>query len=118
MVRLLLCLLVLGSSSAVLLVLRQQRNAIRHDCDVIHSRMIEVQRELWRQQTQVAIATAPAALDATLAQHIERARRNDRVTQQSSLNAATANDEWSATWGDLPDGLDDQVEGWEDLFDE
>ena len=118
MIRLLLCLLVLGSSSAVLLVLRQQRNAIRHECDVIHSEMIDVQRDLWQQQTQVAVATAPAALDATLAAHIERARRDDRAAQQAALSDATGDDEWSAAWGDLPDHLDQQVEGWEDLLDD
>ncbi|MEL7239072.1 MAG: hypothetical protein AAGK78_09430, partial [Planctomycetota bacterium] len=112
-IRLLLCLLVLTASASVLLLLRQQRIQLRYECDRIHAAMLEVQTDLWNQQLSVATATAPAALDATLASHIQRA---ERARQRESRRRVEAGDEWSNAWSELPDRLDEQVQSWGDLL--
>lgn len=69
MVRLLLCLLVGAGIGITLLMIRQQRLELQYESNEIHDEMLDTQRQLWRQQVQIAAATAPAALESVLAHH-------------------------------------------------
>ena len=62
MIRLLLCLAAALAVAVGLLLLRQQRLQVRHECNVLHARILDAQRELWRQQLRVAVETVPDAL--------------------------------------------------------
>ena len=67
MIRLLLCILAALALSLTLLMLRQQRLVLENECNALHDEMLAAQTRLWRQQTQIAAAVSPAALEAALA---------------------------------------------------
>lgn len=69
MLRLLLALIASLVIAGTLLLMRQQRLLLQHECNEIHDEMLVTQAQLWRQQVQIAAAVAPGALKAVLADH-------------------------------------------------
>ena len=69
MIKLLLCLgcgLVLA---VVMLQLRQQRLELSHQNNVLHNQIESTQAKLWSQQLQIAVYTAPNAIEQTVGSH-------------------------------------------------
>ena len=85
MLRLLLTLLCGLATAAALLGLRQTRLELQHECNAVHDEMLHVQAELWRQQVQIAAATAPAALEMALANGTLRVAPDDAPTPWDSI---------------------------------
>lgn len=104
MVRLILCLIMASATACGLLLLRQQRLQLRHECNVLHGRILDTQRVLWRQQVRVAGATGPAALDQVL-QRQEEARLQTEARLAAQADAA-------GEWHDLPDRLASDGDDW------
>ena len=111
MLRLLLALLAGLAIAGTLLLMRQQRLLLQHECNEIHDEMLVMQTQLWRQQVQIAAAVAPGALKAVLADHELRGTPNGDVaspgpwdhlstgsTATSAGTAGTVNgsSDWSA----------------------
>ena len=69
MLKLLACILCGLLIAATLLHLRQQRNQIYYQVNQSHRRLQNLQIELWNQQLQVAIYTAPNAIENTVGAH-------------------------------------------------
>ena len=69
MLRILICLAAGLALAMVMLLLRQQRLELQNQCNRVHDEMLDTQTRLWRQQVQIAAATAPAALETALARH-------------------------------------------------
>jgi hypothetical protein len=87
MPRLLLCIFAALAIGATVLLLRQQRLRLNYEQATLHRQILDVERRLWSQQLQVAAATAPAALEQTLAAH---AARGELVTTLVAPNDAWA----------------------------
>lgn len=69
MLKLLACILCAFAIAGTLLHLRQQRNQINYKINQSHRRLQNLQIELWNQQLQVAIYTAPNAIENTVGAH-------------------------------------------------
>jgi hypothetical protein len=72
MLRLLLSLICGLAIAATLLLMRQQRLELQHQCNALHDEMLVTQKQLWEQQLQIAAAVSPAALKAVLVSHEQR----------------------------------------------
>ena len=101
MLRLLFCIVTAAAIAVVLLLLRQQRLQLRHECGVLHASIVETQRVLWRQQMQVATATAPDALERAVEQHAARLASDRDVPADAS-----------GAWHELPDALSVGGDEW------
>jgi hypothetical protein len=66
MLKLLTCVLAALLIAAALLHLRHQRTEINYRINQNHKRLQNLQIELWNQQLQVAIYTAPNAIEHTV----------------------------------------------------
>ena len=66
MPKLVLCIFAALLIGACLLQLRQQRLELGYQSNRQHSRLQQLQVELWNQQLQVAIYTAPNAIEQTV----------------------------------------------------
>ena len=102
MVRLLLCIVVGAGIGLTLLMLRQQRLELQYEANQLHDRMLEMQRQLWRQQVQIAAATAPEALETVLASH--------RLDTQPENASHSLPDEWDVF---AADPLTTSAGGWD-----
>jgi hypothetical protein len=103
MIRLLLCLLTALGIATALLLIRQQRLQLRHDQNVAHARIVDMQRVLWQQQLQIAVDTAPEALRRVRQMQANRPPadvRPEGPSDWSDLDAQTP-EELAAAW-DLP----------------
>jgi cell division protein FtsL len=69
MLKLLLCILCAILITGSLLHLKHQRMEINHKINQSHKRLQNLQIELWNQQLQVAIYTAPNAIENTVGSH-------------------------------------------------
>jgi len=69
MLKLLACILCAFLIAGSLLHMRQQRNQIYYQVNQSHRRLQNLQIELWNQQLQVAIYTAPNAIESTVGAH-------------------------------------------------
>lgn len=69
MLKLLLCIVGAFAIAAVLLHLRHEKMEINYRINQAHRRLQSLQTELWNQQLQMAIATAPAAVEKSVGQH-------------------------------------------------
>jgi hypothetical protein len=69
MVKLLLCILCAVLITGSLLHLKHQRMEINYKINQSHKRLQNLQIELWNQQLQVAIYTAPNAIEQTVGSH-------------------------------------------------
>jgi 6-phosphogluconate dehydrogenase (decarboxylating) len=68
MLKLLLCLLAGSAIGTVLLELRQQHLNLSYQTNELHNRIQATQAQLWNQQMNIAIGTAPNAIAQTLMQ--------------------------------------------------
>jgi hypothetical protein len=70
MLKLLVCLFTALAVAAVVLQLRQQRLDLAYQSNRLHGQIEAQQAELWNQQLQIAVYTAPNAIARTVgAQH-------------------------------------------------
>jgi cell division protein FtsL len=68
MLKVLLCLLTATAVAVALLQLRQQHLNLSYQTNRLHNQIEIEQARLWDQQLQIAVATAPSAMQQTLAQ--------------------------------------------------
>jgi hypothetical protein len=66
MLKLLLCLLAGTGIGTVLLELRQEHLNLSYQTNELHNRIQATQAELWNQQLNIAVGTAPNAIAQTL----------------------------------------------------
>jgi hypothetical protein len=64
MLKLLLCLLCGSATAVALLELREQRLNLAFETNKLHNQIEASQGQLWNQQLEIAVATAPDALAA------------------------------------------------------
>ena len=69
MLKLLLCLLGAAAIGVTVLQLRQQHLALSHETAQLHDQIASHQAKLWDQQVQIAIYTAPNAIQKTVDAH-------------------------------------------------
>jgi hypothetical protein len=69
MVKLLLCIFFGLALAVVMLQLRQQRMELSHQNNVLHNQIESTQAKLWSQQLQIAVYTAPNAIEHTVGSH-------------------------------------------------
>ena len=69
MLKLLLCLLVGMATAVCLLQLRQQRLELNHQANTLHDQIEATQAKLWNEQLQIAVYTAPNAIEKTVGDH-------------------------------------------------
>jgi len=68
MLKLLLCIFTATAVAVALLELRQQHLNLSYQTNRLHNQLQIEQARLWNQQLQIAVATAPNAMQQTLAQ--------------------------------------------------
>ena len=66
MLKLLLCLAFAVSIAVVMLQLRQQRLELNHQANRLHNQIEAQQAKLWSQQLEIALYTAPNAIQKTV----------------------------------------------------
>ncbi len=69
MLKLLLCLFSAVLLAVVMLQLRQQRLELNHQANKLHNQIEAHQAKLWNQQLQIAVYTAPNAIEQTVGAH-------------------------------------------------
>lgn len=91
MLRLLLSLICGLAIAGTLLLMRQQRVELGHECNTLHDEMLDIQKQLWSQQLQIASAVSPGTLRAVLAEHELRGAQ-DGAEGASPTDAEAAGD--------------------------
>lgn len=66
MLKLMTCLLAAAAIAVGILQLRSQHRELAHQCNKLTDQIEAVQIKLWNQQLQIAIATAPNAIEQTV----------------------------------------------------
>ena len=69
MLKLLICLFAIATTGLLLLQLRQQHLELSHQTAELHDQIRSRQAKLWDQQIQIAIYTAPNAIQKTVDAH-------------------------------------------------
>ena len=69
MIKLLICLLTGALICVSLLQLRQHQLQLGHQCNDLHRQIRGRQATLWSQQLEIAVYTAPNAIEQTVAAH-------------------------------------------------
>ena len=69
MLKLSICLITSAVVAICLLQLRQQNLQLGHQCNELHGRIRAKQGKLWNQQLQIAMYTAPNAIQHTVSNH-------------------------------------------------
>jgi len=69
MLKLLLCLVTSAVLAVVVLQLRQQHVNLNYQVNRLHNQIESHQAELWQQQLQIAMYTAPNAIARTVGDH-------------------------------------------------
>ena len=69
MLKLMICLLAAAAIALTLLQLRQQHMELSHQTAELHDQIRSRQAKLWDQQVQIAIYTAPNAIQRTIDAH-------------------------------------------------
>jgi cell division protein FtsL len=69
MVKMLLCLLSAFGLAVMVLQLRQQRLELNYKVGRLHQQIEDQQAKLWNQQVQIAVYTAPNAIQHTVSTH-------------------------------------------------
>jgi len=85
MLKPLLCILSIFGIAVGLLHLRQQRLNLMYQTNRLHNQIESRQAELWNQQLQIAIYTAPNAIQQTVGDHALK------MVPRSPLPAESAN---------------------------
>ena len=93
MLKLLLCIVAAVVISGSLLHLKHQRMEINYKTNQAHKRLQNLQIELWNQQLQVAIYTAPNAIENTVGSH-----NLDLVPATPALRAGEAEKPTASPW--------------------
>jgi cell division protein FtsL len=68
MLKLLLCLTSAMLLAVLMLQLRQQKLELNHQANKLHNQIEAQQAKLWNQQLQIAVYTAPNAIQQTVGQ--------------------------------------------------
>jgi hypothetical protein len=66
MLKLLLCLFCSAAAAMMLLELREQRLNLTFQTNLLHNQIEATQAQLWNQQLNIAICTAPSAIAQTV----------------------------------------------------
>ena len=69
MLKLLLCLTSAMLLAVLMLQLRQQKLELNHQANTLHNQIEAQQAKLWNQQLQIAVYTAPNAIEKTVGDH-------------------------------------------------
>lgn len=69
MVKLLICVLSGAALAVLVLHLRQERTELGYQSNELHAQIRDQQAKLWGQQMQIAIFTAPNAIEQTVSNH-------------------------------------------------
>ena len=69
MLKLLICILGTAAIAALVLQLRQQRQELGYQNSRLHDQIRDQQARLWSQQLQIAVYTAPNAIQQTVSNH-------------------------------------------------
>ena len=69
MLKLLLCVITATVLAALVLQLRQQRQELGYQNSRLHDQIKNQQARLWNQQLQIAVYTAPNAIQQTVSNH-------------------------------------------------
>lgn len=69
MVKLVLCMLLALGLAMMVLQLRQQRLELNYKVNQLHRQIESQQAKLWNQQVQIAVYTAPNAIQQTVTVH-------------------------------------------------
>ena len=69
MIKLLLCIFGTFALGVLMLQLREQRRELAYQANDLHNQIEQLQGELWNQQLQIAIYTAPNAIAQTVGAH-------------------------------------------------
>jgi len=69
MLKLLICIVAAFATAMTTLQLRQQRLNLQYQTNRLHNQIQSRQAELWNQQLQIAIYTAPNAIQQTVGDH-------------------------------------------------
>lgn len=69
MIKLLICVFSTFALAVVMLQLREQRRELAYQANDLHNKIEKLQGELWNQQLQIAIYTAPNAIAQTVGSH-------------------------------------------------
>ena len=69
MLKLLLCLSTSLAIAVLVLQLRQQRLELNYQANKLHNQIEDQQSNLWNQQLQIAMYTAPNAIARTVGEH-------------------------------------------------
>ena len=69
MLKLLLCVVSAAVLAALVLQLRQQRQELGYQNSRLHDQIKSQQAKLWNQQLQIAVYTAPNAIEQTVTTH-------------------------------------------------
>jgi cell division protein FtsL len=85
MLKLLLCLATGMLIAVCLLQLRQQRLELNFESNKLHNAIESSQSKLWNQQLQIAVYTAPNAIQKTVGDH------DLKLAPQSPTGTGTAN---------------------------
>jgi hypothetical protein len=85
MLKLLLCLFCGAATAMMLLQLREQRLNLTYTTDKLHNQIESSQAELWNQQLNIAIVTAPNSVEAAArAQNLKLTAGKPPVVQAST----------------------------------
>jgi cell division protein FtsL len=69
MIKLLICVFSTFALAVLMLQLREQRRELAYQANDLHNQIEQLQGELWNQQLQIAIYTAPNAIAQTVDAH-------------------------------------------------
>jgi lactam utilization protein B len=85
MIKMLICLISALALAAMTLQLRQQRMELAHQNSELNDRINSHQAKLWSQQLQIAVYTAPNAIQQTVKTH------DLKMVSQSPVRSKNAN---------------------------
>ena len=86
MVKMLLCLLSALAIAVMVLQIRQQRLELNYKINALHRQIESHQAKLWNQQLQIAVYTAPNAIQHTVSNHDLRLVPRAPITRTASNN--------------------------------
>jgi cell division protein FtsL len=92
MLKMLICLTAAVVLGGMTLQLRQQRMELGHDTSQLNDRINAQQAKLWSQQLQIAVYTAPNAIQQTVKNHdLKMVAQSPQRSKKANWIDATAN---------------------------
>ena len=98
MVKMLVCLVCAMGLAVMTLQLRQQRLELNYKISQLHRQIESHQAKLWNQQLQIAVYTAPNAIQQTVSNHDLH-----MVPRRPLMRSNAGTDAGAASWLDDPD---------------